>query len=694
MVPGIRVRLAGRSALLLIIILFATPVGAWAGGGPRDVAVIINSASDVSREIGLYYASARVIPDRNICYITCPEDEVVSWQVCEEKIRKPIRSFLSRPEVAGRIDYIVLTKGVPLAADYVDGMVAGDTNHYYSVESLLLDIEQNIVDLTGPQGVPDGKPDNLASFAFPYGPGGTSLFIDGPPQRAWSHSLFDSGVPGDEYDINKRYYLITRLDAFTAEQVKRCIDRSKQPALDGLYVLDRNTWNTGGYKLANVRLGNQIDSAYDFLVRRGMEVRFDSGSLFLGDLCGLMGYFSWGSNDVLYSYTKYTSNLFVPGAIADTYYSFSGRTFTDPGTSSRSSLIGDLFACGLCGAGGYVSEPNINSATRPDSLFDRYTRGFNMAESFYGSCMNGNWKTVITGDPLMAPYATPPEISLEMDSVTLHDVATIDASCYDESGIGKVLFYFDDELIATDYNYPFAVQIDTNEYPIGPHALEAVAYENSPVATQRAAKAEVIIDNPVSTVPAIRDALAYPNGQHVRLRRKVVTAATSDMGDGFYIEESDRSSAVKVMSTLSVDRGDIVTVIGAVNPGSGERVISNPVVTVEQVGSDVPGPLFIKLCDLGSAPNEHQQYAVGRGRGARNTSLLVRVAGRVSSLCSDGFFLTDASVTVPVKIICRNRPALEVGSWVAVTGLSAAEADGQNYRAAVRTRNASDVQPL
>lgn len=697
---GERIRSALRSALLICSIAGLLTCPAWAGGGPRDVAVVINTNSSVSVEIGRYYQAARGIPERNICSIWCPDDEIVSWEVCESQIREPIRRFLSQPEVAGRISYIVLTKGIPLGADYVDGDVLGDvdpqdgypdTNHYYSVANVLVDLDTPVVDLTGPSGEPDGRPDNASSIANPYGPSAPGTYGFTAPQKAWSFDLFDSG---DSYDIDKRLYLVTRLDAFTVQQIKDAIDRSMTPALDGIYLLDRNTWNTGPYKYANSRLGNLLNSAYDYLVKRACEVRYDAGSDFLAEHRGVMGYFSWASNDGQYTFGKYTSNVFVPGAVADTYYSFSGRTFSDPGTTSRSPLIADLFACGLCGGGGYVSEPIITTATYPNVLFDRYTQGYGMAESFYAACPNLKWKTVIVGDPLMAPYASPPAVSIDLDDTVLSDVVTVSASAYDDSGVSKVRFYIDDDLFAEVTAPPYTAQLDSREYTIGAHTIEAIAYEDTALQTQASAKVPVIIDNPVSAVARIADGLGYGDGQAVRFKNKIVTAGTLEIGDGFYIEDSDRSSGLKVLSSLQFERGDVVTVTGPLGTQSGQRVVTGSLISLESCGAQLPRPLLIKLRDLGGVAKNVPVPPIGGTGGARNTALLVRVVGRVVS-CTDGrLLITDGSTPEPVPVICPGAAALPAGTVVAVTGLSTAESQGSKYGACVRARCLDDIELL
>jgi len=117
-----------------------------------------------------------------------------------------------------------------------------------------------------------------------------------------------------------------------------------------------------------------------------------------------MGYYSWGSNDLKFDKRAYNSLGFAPGGIAETAVSTSARTFADP-KAPWQSLIADLVAQGVTGCKGYVSEPGIMATAHADILFDRYTAGFNLAESFYMASWHTHWKDMVIGDPICAPYA-------------------------------------------------------------------------------------------------------------------------------------------------------------------------------------------------------------------------------------------------------------------------------------------------
>jgi hypothetical protein len=123
---------------------------------------------------------------------------------------------------------------------------------------------------------------------------------------------------------------------------------------------------------------------------------------FAGGRAGLLGYVSWGSNDRHYAAAAYHSLRFAPGAVCDTAVSTSARTFLP--TRGGQSLIADLIAQGVTGVKGYTDEPLLQAVASPTVLFDRYTRGWTLAESFYAASRFVGWEDIVIGDPLCCPY--------------------------------------------------------------------------------------------------------------------------------------------------------------------------------------------------------------------------------------------------------------------------------------------------
>ena len=97
-------------------------------------------------------------------------------------------------------------------------------------------------------------------------------------------------------------------------------------------------------------------------------------------------------------------NYWIPGSIAETFVSTGGRSF-NYGTSYGQSLVADLIRDGVTGVKGYVYEPYLSAIAHPDILFDRYTDGYNLAESYYMASNFLSWMDVVVGDPKMAPYS-------------------------------------------------------------------------------------------------------------------------------------------------------------------------------------------------------------------------------------------------------------------------------------------------
>jgi uncharacterized protein (TIGR03790 family) len=638
-----------------------------AGGGPRNVLVVVNSRSSISKQIADYYRQARKIPPKNVLYINCPEAEYVTKDVCENMIRKPIYDYLSQPSM-NDIDYIVLTKGVPLAADY------GDSTGRYSVTSILTCV---------------GDPSIMKPTPNPYGPyslpGG--VWLPGP-EIAWSSKLPLA---------NHRIYCVTRLDGYSFDTIKAMIDGGLSAVPGGTYLLDKRVNVTGWYYVVNERLGAGDGSAYAKLIANGADVFLDQTSEFKTGFSNLMGYFGWGSNDPNYSYSKFVGNTFRPGAIVDTFYSFSARTLNKPSSTNYDSLIAELFEKGACGGNGFVSEPYVSTATFPNILFDRYTKGFNMAESFFGAMNELFWKSCIIGDPLMAPYATPPQVTLlSLDTPLTGTNAKLKAYACDESGVSKVDFYIDDELIGSSSVGPvFEVTIDSTQMSIGEHKVEAIAYENTPVATQGFAYGIVNVYNEVSKVKKISQTFAYPDGQKVAVSDKVVTLARGIAGPGFYIQEPDRTAGIYVKSAVTPIEGSMVDVVGAMSSSGGERVIVADSVITKATTAALPRPIGINNSSLGGASVGPYTQGVAGGKGPRNIGLLVKTWGRVVGIGDGWFAISDGSLrkSINVRDFIRvySSAVPPVGAFVSVVGICGSEQDSCRNVAIIRTRNSDDV---
>jgi uncharacterized protein (TIGR03790 family) len=324
---------------------------------PASVLLVKNLNSPDSVAIADYYERKRRLPADNVCAVRCPVVEECSQHEYEEQLERPVHQFLehlNRP-----IDYIVLTKGIPIRTH--EGNNGG-----FSVDGLLMVMTIH-------------KPNATDPLVNPYF----------RKAERFSHLRYG-------------FYLVTRLIGYTRADCLRLVDDALAATPHkGPFLLHLGPGHTdGGYKPVN----DGMRRAHDILTAKGLESILSIEDGFAGGYKNLMGYFSWGSNDLKYDKHAYNSLGFVPGAIAETAVSTSARTFDDPKAAGQ-SLIADLVAQGVTGCKGYVSEPYAAAIAHAEILFDRYTSGYTLAESFYMASITLRWKDLVIGDPICAPYA-------------------------------------------------------------------------------------------------------------------------------------------------------------------------------------------------------------------------------------------------------------------------------------------------
>ena len=330
-----------------------------AQGQADHVLVVINQPSMESTEVGAYYRSKREVPRSNVVFVNVSQAEEVTNNEYEKSIQDPVRKAIKASKV--RIDYIVLTKGVPIRVK----------EGGYSVDAL------------------------LAAMDLPQKP--ITSLEESDIRRAVS-PYFQKDEPFSSAKFG--FYLVTRLDGYTVADAKALVDHSlAAKPLKGPFLFDEaDNRKSEGYG----EMQRSLEKASKVLDQKGFQTQLDETSTYVVPSAPLMGYAGWGSNDSAFDLGKYRQIKFLPGSLCETFVSTSGRTFRP--TTGGQSLIADLIANGVTGVKGYVSEPYTFALAKPDILFDRYTSGRNLAESFYAASMVLKWKDVVIGDPLCCPY--------------------------------------------------------------------------------------------------------------------------------------------------------------------------------------------------------------------------------------------------------------------------------------------------
>ena len=376
---------------LLLILLPTTQLFAQSA---ENILLVLNDSSSISLEIGQYYAEKRGVARDNILRLKTPTDDSIDRAVYGRLIEGPIAGWLTRSFAQDRILYIVLTKGIPLR---ISG-TSGQDGTIGSVDSELTLLYRK---LAGQSVPPAGR------VANPYFQAGAQTL----QPNMFSHEAFD-------------IFLVTRLDGYTFDDIRGLIDRSLAPSREGKILFD-------GKGSSQDKGETWFQAAADSFTAAGSgnRVVIDMSSKVLTDVDGVLGYYSWGSNDPANKLRRLNLR-FVPGALAAMFVSSDARTFMEPpadwniGTwdnkashfaGSPQSLTGDLIREGVTGIAGHVAEPFLEATIRPNVLFPAYLSGFNLAESFYQAMPFLSWQTVVVGDPLCAPFRTRSLTATEID---------------------------------------------------------------------------------------------------------------------------------------------------------------------------------------------------------------------------------------------------------------------------------------
>ncbi|HLO98413.1 MAG TPA: TIGR03790 family protein [Fimbriimonas sp.] len=364
------------------------------------VLVIENTNSPASVEIATDYLKKR--SGANLLKVQCQDsaisaaNETMQYAEFVEKIDKPLRAYLEKRK---GIDFIVLTKGIPIR---LVGATTGVSGTQPSLDSTIAAM--------GYKELKRSIPIQLNDSGF-TGKCWSNRFWSS--KERFSHSKFGG-------------YLVTRLDGYSVDDAKLLTtfavqSETTKPA--GKILIDVAEGHGIGNE-SKVPLSAIVDGKLDLqmvnemaynewdadmvvagktLEKKGIPVTVDRTDVFVGRKSGLAGYTSWGSNDPKFDAAGYLLLRFEPGAIAETAVSTSARTFLP--TQGGQSLIADLIKGRVTGVKGYCDEPLLQAVASPTILFDRYTSGWTLAESFYAASRFVGWEDIVIGDPLCTPYA-------------------------------------------------------------------------------------------------------------------------------------------------------------------------------------------------------------------------------------------------------------------------------------------------
>jgi uncharacterized protein (TIGR03790 family) len=434
---------------------------ARAGGGPRNVLVLVNDRSDESLEISNHYVHAREVPAANVCHLDTSTALTVDKVTYQTEIEQPALACIAASPYRDRIDYFVLTRGLPIRATFPGGNV--------SIAALLQAADTNL----------RGKDQEAAGpvYGFQYYP---NPYVD--RDEYFSHAKIFPDSFGNLY----RLRIATMIASYWTEESLALVDRSlasegNPPTSGGAAMYLEN-----GAPAADVR-NTDFPSAVTNLMTRGVTAVHVVGTAPEVTGTAVASHLNAGVYSGI-GLPHIRSNTYPPGALVDVFESFglAPGNFTPGGVDQVPATW--WVDAGATGVHGTVDEP-YNVAFPDGFMLEPYVDGYNMAETWYQSIPYLYWMNLVVGDPLCAPYAVRPSVLIDLPpdrSVVGGTNVRIrySASTPQPGGIQRQELFIDDTRIEEVTTATAQYFWNSTAWPDGWHRIEVVSYEGSKYSTQ------------------------------------------------------------------------------------------------------------------------------------------------------------------------------------------------------------------
>jgi hypothetical protein len=199
-------------------------------------------------------------------------------------------------------------------------------------------------------------------------------------------------------------------------------------------------------------------------------------------------------------------------------------------------------------------------------------------------------------------------------------------------------------------------------------------------------------------LPVERIGMAWPeaDGAGITLLNKVVTDSVPGQ---FWIEEADRSAAVKVISDAPVEAGDVVNIAGALTISGGQRVFAADVVEIVS-SAELPLAPWINLGHLGGKSFNAATPGITNGISLYNVGLMVTAVGAITYISTADpndqyFYLRDGSEPAASGVrVSTGSSTPPAGGMVRVTGVIGLRQNGALLEPELTVTDAARIQPV
>ncbi len=370
-----------RSYILAgILTLMIAPSVLFAGGGPFNTLVVVNTNSSDSIELGEYYAAKHGIPSHHICHINIATNLItVTSNEFQNQLLTPITNHIAEENLADQIDIIVLCWDFPTRV--------GGAPHVEASEGVASSLFYGFKNAPGAYDPPNG-------------------YCKLPSYTANEYYRRERAFRSADGWNSTQGFVSFHLIASNMVTAKLVVDRGA--AAKSSFPQSAVYLYTEGDQNRGVREQRYANTQFSFTALPGLPT-----SCFFAPLYEIMS----GKTNIIghHDGTGYihplvrNNNTWLPGAYADHLTSYGGMI---PVPYYSQSTVLDWMEIGATASYGTVAEPCAYLEKFPDPLMGfYYARGFTIGEA-YAMAVEAPYQGLFAGDPLAAPFAAPPVVSV------------------------------------------------------------------------------------------------------------------------------------------------------------------------------------------------------------------------------------------------------------------------------------------
>ncbi|MEM8945296.1 MAG: TIGR03790 family protein [Planctomycetota bacterium] len=473
-----------KTSLCIAAVISFVQLPCFAGGGPENVFLLVNSTSANSMEVANHYVDLRQIPESNVFYLPyLGSKSVVNGDTFRGQILLPALIEIDKRELTGRIDYLVYSCDFPwrinLTSDYPGKKFPPQ-----------LSPRGGLTGLTYLAAFVKQKREEVVGL-------NTNLYFIEPTRGVTISRAFKSkyrwAVGGRRTAAQGLSYIISSMLGVTDDrgnkvsEIVNCLKLAR--SADGTSPSGTVYYMKHGGPRSKPRHEFFAGAASE-LRTLGVEAKILPGkfpenkSSIAGLTCGTAR-----------AELGRSGCRFLPGAFCDNLTSYGGTLSNykppiDKKTGKKSVYqvsVADFIRYGATSACGTVFEPySIKQKFPVPSVHVHYVNGCSLGESFYQS-VQGPYQQLLVGDPLCQPWAKIPTVEAKELGVrgmlrgTVRFTPTVDAE--HDMPIDFFELFVDGERIG-QCKPGGELQWDTTTTEDGYHEVRIVSVDDTPIATQ------------------------------------------------------------------------------------------------------------------------------------------------------------------------------------------------------------------